>query len=56
MKGTREGNAGIYDKHALVLVNHGGATYADIARLATRIQDAVRTRYGVSLTQEPLEL
>jgi UDP-N-acetylmuramate dehydrogenase len=56
LKGTREGNAGIYDKHALVLVNHGGATYADIAGLAARIQDTVHARYGVTLTQEPLEL
>ncbi len=56
LKGTREGNAGIYEKHALVLVNHGGATYSDISRLATRVRDTVRSRYGVSLTQEPLEL
>ena len=56
LKGTREGNAGIYEKHALVLVNHGGATYADISRLSSRVKETVHTRYGVTLTQEPLEL
>lgn len=56
LKGVREGNAGIYDKHALVLVNHGGASYADIARLATRVKETVHARHGVMLTQEPLEL
>jgi len=56
LKGTRDGNAGIYEKHALVVVNHGGATYADIARLSARVKDTVRDRFGVTLTQEPLEL
>ena len=56
LKGTREGHAGIYEKHALVLVNHGGATYADISRLAARVKQTVQDRYGVMLTQEPLEL
>lgn len=56
LKGVREGGAGIYEKHALVLVNHGGAAYADISRLAARVKDTVAARYGVTLTQEPLEL
>ena len=56
LKGTREGHAGIYEKHALVLVNHGGATYADISRLSARVKQTVQGRYGVLLTQEPLEL
>lgn len=54
-KGYRLGNAGVAAQHALVLVNAGGATYAEIAALATTIRDAVRERFGVSLTQEPLE-
>ncbi|HEY9012772.1 MAG TPA: UDP-N-acetylenolpyruvoylglucosamine reductase, partial [Devosia sp.] len=56
LKGAREGHAGIYEKHALIIVNHGGATYADVSRLASRVKDTVRERYGISLTQEPLEL
>lgn len=56
LKGAREGHAGIYEKHALIIVNHGGATYADVSRLASRVRDTVRDRYGIVLTQEPLEL
>ena len=55
-KGSRAGNAGVYDKHALILVNHGGATYGEVAGLATNIRNTVAERFGVSLTQEPLEL
>jgi UDP-N-acetylmuramate dehydrogenase len=54
-KGHRHGNAGVSERHALVLVNRGGATYAEIAGLAAEIREAVQTRFGVTLTQEPLE-
>ncbi len=54
-KGHRLGSAAVSDRHALVLVNRGGATYAEVAALATAIRDAVRSRFGVTLTQEPLE-
>jgi len=54
-KGYRLGNAGVSDRHALVLVNRGGATYAEIAQLAATIRAAVSARFGVTLTQEPLE-
>jgi UDP-N-acetylmuramate dehydrogenase len=56
LKGVREGHAGIYDKHALIIVNHGGATYHDVANLAERVKRTVQDRFGVSLTQEPIEL
>jgi UDP-N-acetylmuramate dehydrogenase len=56
LKGTREGGAGIYDKHALIIVNHGGATYRDVSTLAERVKRTVLDRFGVSLTQEPIEL
>lgn len=54
LKGAREGQAGIYDGHALILVNHGGATFADVSRLATRVRDDVLSRFGVVLVQEPV--
>ena len=37
-KGKSLGNVGVYDKQALVLVNHGGATGADVVHLVEAIQ------------------
>jgi UDP-N-acetylmuramate dehydrogenase len=53
-KGLRDGDAGVSDQHALVLVNHGNASGADILALARRIQSAVRERFGIELQPEPL--
>jgi UDP-N-acetylmuramate dehydrogenase len=53
-KGWREGDAGVSDQHALVLVNHGQATGAQILTLAARVQDAVLRRFGVRLEPEPI--
>ena len=52
-KGVREGDAGISDRHALVLVNHGNATGAQLWALAQRAREGVRARFGVSLEPEP---
>lgn len=52
-KGLREGDAGISNRHALVLVNHGQATGAQLWALAQRVQDAVRARFHVALEPEP---
>lgn len=52
-KGHRDGDAGVSDKHALVLVNHGAATGALLLDLARRIADSVRERFGVDLEPEP---
>lgn len=51
-KGRRDGAAGVSEKHALVLVNHGGATGADILTLAGQIRAAVTERFGVTLEPE----
>lgn len=53
-KGFREGDAGVSDLHALVLVNHGAATGAQLWALAQRIRAAVQDRFGVVLEPEPL--
>ncbi|MBS0570746.1 MAG: UDP-N-acetylmuramate dehydrogenase [Proteobacteria bacterium] len=52
-KGQREGDAGVSDRHALVLVNHGAATGVQVWALAQRIMDAVAARFGVRLEPEP---
>jgi UDP-N-acetylmuramate dehydrogenase len=52
-KGYREGDTGVSGKHALVLVNHGGATGAQIWALAQRIQDSVEQKFGIRLEPEP---
>jgi UDP-N-acetylmuramate dehydrogenase len=52
-KGFREGDAGIAAQHALVLVNHGRATGAQLLSLAHRVADSVLERFGVALEPEP---
>lgn len=55
-KGRRLGPAGVHARQALVLVNHGGATGADIVALAEAIAADVRQRYGVALEAEPVRV
>ncbi|RYD16885.1 MAG: UDP-N-acetylmuramate dehydrogenase [Lysobacteraceae bacterium] len=55
-KGHREGDAGVSDRHALVLVNHGDATGAQLWALAQRVRDGVHARFGVELEPEPIVL
>ena len=52
-KGFREGDAGVAATHALVLVNHGSATGAQLLSLARRIAGSVQQRFGVDLQPEP---
>ncbi|QWE14839.1 UDP-N-acetylmuramate dehydrogenase [Polynucleobacter sp. AP-Sving-400A-A2] len=52
-KGKRIGRVGVYEKQALVLVNHGGGTSTDILGLAKNIQEEVLGKFGVQLEIEP---
>ncbi len=52
-KGHRDGDAGVSAQHALVLVNHGHATGAQLLDLAHRVATSVRERFGVMLEPEP---
>jgi UDP-N-acetylmuramate dehydrogenase len=54
MKGLRDGDAGVSDQHALVLVNHGRATGEQVWALAQRVQAKVFERFGVMLEPEPI--
>lgn len=52
-KGYREGAAGVHALQALVLVNYGGATGAQLHALARRIRADILERFGVELEMEP---
>src|SRR5690606_16822849 len=52
-KGHRDGDAGVSERHALVLVNRGAATGAQLLALARRIAASVDERFGVPLEPEP---
>jgi UDP-N-acetylmuramate dehydrogenase len=56
LKGMREGNVGIYDKQALVLVNYGSACQPELLEFAQRIQKQVHDHYDVLLNIEPIIL
>ncbi|MBS0199798.1 MAG: UDP-N-acetylmuramate dehydrogenase [Proteobacteria bacterium] len=52
-KGHRDGDAGVSAGHALVLVNHGNASGAQLLDLARRIATSVHERFGVAIEPEP---
>ena len=56
LKGKREGDAGVSEKHSLVLVNYGNAKGKDILAMAEKVKAAVKRRYGVTLEPEPVIL
>ena len=53
-KGLREGDAGISNRHALVLVNHRKASGPQLWALAQRVMLGVHEKFGVQLEPEPL--
>lgn len=53
-KGRSLGAAGVHPRQALVLVNRGGASGAEVLALAQAIRDSVRARFGVELEAEPV--
>jgi UDP-N-acetylmuramate dehydrogenase len=46
--------AAVHDRQALVLVNRGGATGADVLALADAICASVQERFGTALEPEPI--
>lgn len=56
LKGAREGGASVSTTHANFIVNDGGATARDIARLVDRCKREVAEKFGVSLREEIVRL
>jgi len=52
LKGTRIGGAEVSEKHANFIINRGGATATDIARLIEQIQQTVERHTGIRLMPE----
>jgi UDP-N-acetylmuramate dehydrogenase len=53
-KGVRDGDAGISNRHALVLVNHGKASGQELWAFAQHVIEGVQARFGVRLEPEPM--
>lgn len=51
-KEMREGDAGVFSRHANIIVNLGRARSDDVRRLAWRMREAVRSRFAVELREE----
>jgi UDP-N-acetylmuramate dehydrogenase len=55
-RGKSVGQAGVYERQALVLVNRGDAIGAEVMTLARAIQESVYGRFGIRLEPEPVIL
>jgi len=53
-KGKTVGQAGVYERQALVLVNRGAAIGSGVMTLSRAIQESVYGRFGIRLEHEPV--
>lgn len=56
LKGTRNGNIGVYPKQALVLVNYASANKDELLAFAKEIQTKIYAHYKIQLNIEPIIL
>ena len=52
LKGFRLGQAGIYNRNALIMCNYGGATGEEIYRLSLYVVEKVKAKFGIGLVPE----
>ena len=52
LKGYRDGNVGVHQNQALVLVNYGGATGGEVIALAKYVSERVKDKFGVEISPE----
>ena len=52
LKGYKEGNVGLYDKQALVLVNWGNASAAEVKNFSTKVADQVFDKTKIQIEFE----
>ena len=55
-KGRQLGPVGMHERQALVLVNYGGASAADVLALQQAVQQSVWEKFAVRLEREPIWL
>ncbi len=51
-KGYRDGEIGVHDQQALVLVNHGMGRGKDLFKLSNEIKKSIQGKYGIELERE----
>lgn len=52
LKGLKKGSVGTFEKQALVLVNHGGATASEVWNFAMFVNQKVESLFGIELVPE----
>ena len=52
LKGYKRGRVGVHERQALVLVNLGGATCADVLALCDEVRAIVKEKTGFDLEKE----
>ncbi len=51
-KALKYGHAGVFERHANILINDGSATSSEIRRLSQILKKKVKEKFGIELTEE----